>query len=66
MQELHKYVYEGPVMLFDNCIDPHWYGVTMAPSERKAKNNLTYRYKQMTKRIPGVKIILPGKLQKVE
>lgn len=66
MQELHKYLYEGPVMMFDNCIDPRWEGVTMAPSEKKARNNLTYRYKQLTGHVPGTKISLPGKLKLIQ
>lgn len=66
MQDYHKYSYDGPVMEFDKCIDSHWKGETMAPTEAKAKTNLAFQYKKKYGRTPGTKITLPGKLTKGE
>jgi hypothetical protein len=64
--EYHKYVYDGPVMLFDNLIADHWKGETVAPSEKKARSNLTYQFKTKNNRIAGSKITLPGKIKMVQ
>ena len=41
-----KYLYRGPVMEFDRCIVNNWTGQTEAPSEAKAKSNLSYQFKK--------------------
>lgn len=64
-EEYHKYVYEGPVMMFDSLIADHWKGETMAPSESKARSNLTYQFKIQHNRIPGSRYSLPGKIKMV-
>lgn len=68
MQEIihHKYVYDGPVMEFNKLIADHWKGETMAPTESKARSNLTYQFKKKNNRIAGTKITLPGKLKMVD
>lgn len=64
MQEgYHKYVYDGPVLQFDQIVADHWKGETMAPSEKKARSNLTYQYKKQNNRVPGTKVTLPGKIK---
>lgn len=65
MQEYHKYNYDGPVMMFNNCVALHWKGETMAPTESKAKSNLAYQYKKENKLESRVKITLPGKLNTI-
>lgn len=42
------YYYDGPVMAFDQCVANHWTATTWAVSERKARSNLTYRFKKET------------------
>ena len=59
---MNKYSYDGPVMVFDTCVANHWKGQTMAPSEKKARCNLTYQFKKSTNRVPGTKVTLPGKI----
>lgn len=59
---MNLYIYEGPVMEFGRCISDKWQGSTYAPSERKARSNLTYQYKKKTNRVAGAKITLPGKI----
>lgn len=59
---MQQYMYEGPVMRFDDCIQCRWKATTVAPSEAKARNNLTYRYKKENGFTPNSKITLPGKL----
>ena len=50
---MNLYLYDGPVMEFDNCVANRWTASTRAVSEKK--NN----------RLPGTKIILPGKISLV-
>lgn len=59
---MQRYQYDGPVMRFDNCIQRRWTAITVAPSEAKAKSNLTYRYKKENGLTPNAKITLPGKI----
>lgn len=65
MYDYQRYVYEGPVMEFNRLVAERWVGETMAPSEKKARSNLTYQYKKNNNRIPGTKITLPGKIKVV-
>lgn len=60
-----KYSYSGPVKEFDRIIANKWTGETFAPSEKKARSNLAYRYKQEYGKSPNAKITLPGKITKV-
>ena len=64
-EEYHRYVYDGPVVVFDTCVNNRWQGETMAPSEKKARSNLVYQYKKQTNRITGTKVKLPGKIKMV-
>lgn len=61
-----RYSYDGPVMKFNVCVDSHWKGQTEAPSEAKAKSNLTFQYKKQNKMTPNTIVTLPGKLVLVE
>lgn len=61
----HKYVYNGPVLIFDKLVADHWKGETMAPSERKARSNLTYQFKTNNNRLATAKVTLPGKIKMV-
>lgn len=62
MQEYKKYSYYGPVMLFDTIIAPKWFGETFAPSDKRAKCNLAFQFKQENGLESRTKITLPGKL----
>ena len=64
-EEYHRYSYEGPVITFDKCVADRWKAETMAPSEKKAKSNLTYQAKQQLNLIAGTRVILPGKIKMV-
>lgn len=63
---MNKYSYSGPVMEFERCVSEHWEGTTYAVSEKKARANLVYRFKQETYRTYNTKISLPGKIVMVE
>lgn len=63
---MKQYSYDGPVMEFGRCIATHWKASTSAVSEKKARCNLAYRFKQENKKVPTAKIALPGKLVQVE
>lgn len=56
------YLYDGPVLEFDTCIERRWKASTYAVSAKKAISNLTYRYKKEHGKMPSSKISLPGKL----
>ena len=60
-----KYIYEGPVMQFNNLLVDRWKGETVAPSETKARSNLMYQFKKSNGRTAGSKIYLPGKIKNV-
>lgn len=62
---MNLYLYDGPVMEFDNCVANRWTASTRAVSEKKARSNLTYQFKKKNNRLPGTKIVLPGKISLV-
>lgn len=63
---MNRYKYSGPVVQFGKCIDSHWTGETLAPTDRRAKSNLAYQFKKQTGRLGTTNISLPGKLEKLE
>ena len=63
---MHKYMYDGPVMIFDTCVNNHWKAETMAVSEKKAKSNLAYQYKKRTNITRDTKVTLPGKIKMID
>lgn len=62
---MNKYIYEGPVMHFDDCITRKWEGETLAVSEKKAKSNLAYKFKIENGYSRNAMIRLPGKIKLV-
>lgn len=62
---MDKYIYDGPVMAFNQVVTDKWYGETMAVSERKARTNLIFQFKQQHGKMPGAKISLPGEIIKI-
>lgn len=60
--EKKVYKYEGCVMLFKHVIKEKWIAYTRAPSEKKARSNLIFRFKKENGYMPTVKIYLPGKV----
>ena len=64
-EELHKYIYDGPVYRFKTLVAEHWKGETMAPSESKARSNLSYQAKKQLNLIAGTDVKLPGKIKMV-
>lgn len=55
-----RYVYDGPVYVFQTLVSSSWHGETMADTEKKARSNLTYQYKQQTGRARTAKVRLTG------
>jgi hypothetical protein len=62
---MKKYVYDGPIMEFGRCVQSNWHGETMANSDKKAKNNLIYRWKKENNRESYTKIILPNEVRAI-
>lgn len=61
-QVRHRYLYDGPVRMFEQCVSERWVGETLAVSERKAKCNLLYRWKKEHGYTADAKITLPGRI----
>lgn len=61
-----QYSYSGPVLEFDRVIANNWVGTTYAPSEKKAKSNLAFQFRQEFGKQAKTKITLPGKVIKKE
>lgn len=62
---MNKYTYNGPVLVFNNCVVNRWSGETWADSEKKAKSNLAYQYKKKNRLVPSAKVTLPGDVEMV-
>lgn len=56
------YSYNGSVMMFDTCIERSWKASTWAISDKKAKSNLIFRYKNEHDLARNAKISLPDKI----
>lgn len=63
---MDKYIYEGPVMYFDDCIVRKWKAETVAVSEKKARSNLAYKWKVENGYSRNAMIRLPGKIKLAE
>ena len=63
---MNRYRYEGPVVMFDRCVQDRFVGETMAVNPSKARSNIAYRWKQQHNYVPGSKITLPGKIYIME
>ena len=59
---MNKYLYDGPVLIFDTCVSTRWQATTYAISERKARSNFIYQFKKQNNRTINSKITLPGKV----
>ena len=62
---MSRYIYNGPVLYFNQCICDRYFGETVAASPSKAKSNLAYRFKKENGLVPSSKISLPGKIEEV-
>lgn len=60
------FAYDGPVLEFDKCVANRWQASTYAPSDKKARSNLVYRFKKENNRAPNAKISLPGKIVMID
>lgn len=61
---MERYIYDGPVMIFNTCVATRWKGETMAVSENKARSNLSFQFKKYNNQLPGARVTLPGKIMK--
>ena len=63
VKEKRKYIYEGPVFVFGNCVATKWRGETCAESPAKAKSNLIYQYKKQNGFSASAKVdLVPGNI----
>lgn len=62
-EEKRLYYYDGCVTSFGKVCTQNWYAETYAVSAKKAKSNLTYRYKKEMNLEPTCKIELPDKIK---
>ena len=61
-----RYAYDGQVTQFGKVINRNWYGETAAVSDKKAKSNLIFQYKEQYGFEPFAKVELPGKVYLIE
>lgn len=59
---MSRYLYEGPIMVFDKCVEHRWKGETVATSIEKAKSNLSNQARKLCNLVPNASVSLPGKL----
>lgn len=59
---MERYVYIGPVMIFDRCVEDRYKGETYASSEKKARSNIAYGWKKLNGLEPTAKVSLPGNI----
>lgn len=64
-EEYFRYSYDGLVLEFDRIIANRWQGSTLAPSEKKARSNLTYQFKKQFNKMPASKITLTGTIKRI-
>ena len=57
---MNKYVYNGPVMEFDDCVKYRWKSQTFAVSEKKARSNLAFQWKKENGLPANADVYLPG------
>ncbi len=60
------YFYEGAVVRNNRCVEEHYCGYTFASSPQKARNNLTFRFKQEHGLTANTKVYLPGTIKTLE
>lgn len=61
--ELFMYFYEGPVIEFGRCVQNIWRGQTIAVSEKKARSNLAYQWKEQNSKMANSRVELPGEIR---
>ena len=60
---MNKYLYNGPVMVFDRCVAGNFVAETIAPSKAKAKSNIIYQFKKNNNLVPSARVsILADKI----
>lgn len=62
---MYKFIYDGPVKIFDRCVADHWKAETMAESESKARTNMSYQYKKSHNLSAATKVSLTGNITKI-
>lgn len=44
--KMTKFVYDGPVMIYGNCVVNNWHGETQCVTPAAAQRNLIFQYKK--------------------
>lgn len=60
---MYKYIYDGPVMVFNQLVTDQWVGETLAVTKRKARSNLMYQCKQALGLSGSAAVIMPGTIR---
>ena len=60
---MYKYIYDGPVMVFNQLVTDRWVGETLAVTKRKARSNLMYQCKQALGLSGSAAVIMPGTIR---
>ena len=63
----YRYIYSGPVMVFDKLVTDSFIGETVAISAKKALSNMSFRFKEQCNLSPNTRVKLFEKyLKKME
>lgn len=57
-----EYAYNGPVFIFDECVQTRWKAKTKAVSRQKARSNFTYQWKKENGYSMNTKVTLSGRI----
>ena len=61
---MEKYLYDGPIMIFDKVFTDHYRAITFAQTPAKALSNFKFQAKNRFGLTANSKISLPGKVCK--
>ena len=59
---MNKYMYIGPVIIFNRCVVNKWIASTYAQSKSKARSNFSYQFKRQNNLLVSANVTLPGKI----
>lgn len=62
-EESKKFTYDGPVFIFNTCVQEKWTASTYAPNKSRAVSNLSYQFKKANGLVPNSAVHLPGQIK---
>lgn len=57
---MNRYIYKGPVFVYDNCVASRWEAETLAETKDKARSNIMHQAKKILRLAPHASVTLPN------